>query len=389
MCPRLLPLLLLALAAAGAAEHRVPLRQEDIDGEAMGIKPGDVVLIEAGPRPFLRIRNVQGTAGAAVTLRNEGGVVELSNNTHHYNIRIGRSRFVRIIGDGVPGLRYGFHLKGTNQDGSGVMAGELSSDLEIAHLHIERSGFAGMLVKTDGATGTFMDNIEIHDNYIHDTGGEGLYLGETKTPGQHFRHVRIWNNVIVRTGWEACQLANATEDVRVHHNVFARAGLAGIKWQNRNFQLGANTTARVSENLFLGSRCTIATCFGGQEKEFRNNYFEGFEETEAAAYYGDTNTSGIPPTGIEWVGNVFRGLKPELPVFLFQATKSRISVSNNVVEGENEFVKFIGRRPPGVTITGNLRKKQIPRPRFLDEAHDDFRLPEDDPYRKRGIGLLP
>ena len=28
------------------------------------------------------------------------------------------------------------------------------------------------------------------------------------------------------------------------------------------------------------------------------------------------------------------------------------------------------------------------RPRFVDEAHDDFRLVPGDPYRKLGLGLL-
>jgi hypothetical protein len=174
---------------AAAKSFVIPLAQTTVDGAALGAGPGDIVILEAGPRRFLRIEHLVGRPEAYITITNSPGEVVIHNDDHYYDIWIGASRYFRLTGAGESTLRLGIRLDGTNRDGSALMIGGLSSDCEIDHLQIGHAGFAGMAIKTDGAVGTFMDRVNIHDNYVHDTGGEGLYIGETRTPGQIFRQL--------------------------------------------------------------------------------------------------------------------------------------------------------------------------------------------------------
>jgi hypothetical protein len=61
-----------------------------------------------------------------------------------------------------------------------------------------------------------------------------------------------------------------------------------------------------------------------------------------------------------------------------------------VWEGANEFIKFqpiIDLRDK-VALENN-RRGPVAKPRFVDEARDDFRLQADDPYRALGMGPQP
>jgi len=385
---RLIFLLLTCLSAA-AREHLIPLEQTHIDGVALGVQPGDVILIAAGARPFLKIERVTGSAEAPVIIRNHSGQVVLSNSDRYYNIFVGASRYFRITGTGSADHRYGFHLNGTNEGGSAVMVAGLSSDCELDHLHIERAGFAGIMAKTDNAVGTFMDNVNIHDNYIHDVGGEGLYLGQTKYPGQTLRGLHIWNNVIARTGYEACQIANAPENVRVHNNVFYRTGLKKELWQDRNFQITSQSTAEFTHNIIIGAHSCLVVMSGGQPKVFRQNYFAS-TVTEPVVVCGDAAAADYPNDHVLFEGNFFRDVAPVQAILLFTGARTVFQVRDNTWDGDNE--EFVRHQPiidlsKKVLLEGN-RRAPVPKPRFVDEAHDDFRLIDGDPYKALGLGLL-
>lgn len=373
---------------AFAREIPIPVEVVEIDGAALGVKPGDVILLEAGRRQFLKIDHVVGTPQACVTIRNHGGIVGLRNTDRYYAIFVAHSQYFRITGTGDPRHPHGIVLDGTGPHGSGVMIAGLSSDYELDHLEIARPGFAGLLLKTDGADGTLLAHVSIHDNYIHDTGGEGLYLGETQPTGQTLRHVEIWNNVVARTGWEACQIAHGAEDVRVHHNVFYRAGLKGDLWQDNNFQLSANTTCDFHHNLVCGAGSHLVIAFGGLKKTIHDNYFED-TITGPAVSLADTNIPSLPNTEFVLARNFFRGVQPVQPIVLFTGEKTVLRATDNVWEGANRFIRF----QPIIDLSQVVRLDHnhpapVPRPRFVDAAHDDFRLAPDDPYRKLGFGLL-
>ncbi|MDB6095503.1 MAG: cell surface protein [Verrucomicrobia bacterium] len=372
---------------ASAKSFRIPLRQTIIDGLALGVQAGDTLLLEGGPRRFLRIEHVVGQPQACVTITNSGGEVVIRNDDHYYDIWIGTSRFFRLTGSGDSIPHRGIRLAGTNRDGSALMIGGLSSDCEIDHLEISHAGFAGMAIKTDGAVGTFMDRVRIHDNYVHDTGGEGLYIGETRTPGQIFRGLEIWNNVVARTGYESCQIANAI-DAKVHHNVFYRAGLREDLWQDNNIQLSAATSVTFDHNLVIGAYTNLVIAFGGGAKVFTDNFFSS-SAAGPAFFLGDSNTPLAANTSFVLERNFFRDLVATQPVILFTGEKSVLRPAHNTWEGARRFLKF----QPIIDLSAFVqpednREAAVARPGFVDEAHDDFRLREGDPYRALGFGPL-
>src|SRR4051812_31021303 len=75
---------LLAGVLLDAREISIPLTQTEINGAALGVQPGDVLLLEAGERPFLKIDRVVGSAEAPVVIRNYGGTVVMRNPDRYY-----------------------------------------------------------------------------------------------------------------------------------------------------------------------------------------------------------------------------------------------------------------------------------------------------------------
>jgi len=318
----------------------------------------------------------------------QGGEVLIRNTDRYYDIFVGTSHFFRITGTGVANIKYGIHLAGTNVHGSGLIIGGLSSDCEVDHLQIEKPGFAGMLVKTDGAVGAVMDNISLHHNYIHDTGGEGMYVGETKIPGQHFHHLEIWNNVVARSGYEACQICNIVEDCKIHNNVFYHAGLRRDLWQDRNMQI-AHSTCDFRDNLAIQAHSTILVGSGGGPKLITNNYFEG-TLSGPGVEFGDAKLPGSSDSSIAIEANFFRDVSSVQPIIIFTGSETTLHASGNVWEGENAFIQTqpiidLSKK----VIVENNRNGPVARPRFVDEKNDNFLLVDGDPYRRLGMGIKP
>ncbi len=370
-----------------ARDHPIPPEQTVVDGATLDIAPGDRLLILAGPRTILQLKNLTGSPEDPITVINAGGQVVIHNEDQYADISIAHCRYLRLTGTGDPDHAYGFHLTGTNEHGSGIIAAGLSSDLEIDHIHIQDTGFAGMLVKTDGAIGTFMDNVNLHHNFIHDTGGEGFYIGETKYPGQIFRNLEVWNNVVARTGWEALQLANCHENIRVHHNVFYQAGLAQVLWQDNNLQFASAVDAEIDHNIVIGSVSNLVIVSGGMPKRFHDNYFSADQNTGPVFYFGDSAFAPVTDTALIVENNVINLTPTRQPVVLHGGRKSRLELRNNVWFGTPTFVKT-HRDADLSSVTGNT-SRQIAAPVFIDPSRGDFRLRDGDPYRACEMGVLP
>ncbi|MCF3651690.1 right-handed parallel beta-helix repeat-containing protein [Synoicihabitans lomoniglobus] len=374
-------------AAAHARDHIIALDVATVDGKALEVAPGDRLLIAAGPRRMLRLENLTGSADAPVIIINDGGQVVIHNDDQFADILISHSRHLHLTGTGSADHAYGFHLTGTNPDGSGIIAAGLSSDLEIDHIHIQDTGFAGMLVKTDGAVNTFMDHINIHHNFIHDTGGEGLYIGETKYPGQVFRHLKVWNNVIVNAGWESLQISNAPEDVRVHHNVFLNSGREEVLWQDNNLQFTSSVRAEVDHNLVIGSISNLVIASGGLPKHFHDNYLATDGSTGPVFYLDDSRFPDLPETTFIIENNFIHATPTMQAVVQANGSRSRLQLRRNIWQGARRFLKT-HRWVDTYEVVQNTNVPVAP-PRFRDPAVGDYRLVADDVYLARGIGLLP
>jgi hypothetical protein len=219
---------------------RIEIDKLFLDGnnkEFKNVLPGDTLLILAGSRDYLLIKNFKGRPGKPIVIINSGGEVTIDTD-HYFGISIQNCQFLKLTGTGVIGETYGFQIKSV-ANGSGIGVGYLSSDFEIDHISIENCLTAGLYAKTDpdcsltSVRGTFTQyNTSIHDNYISNVGNEGLYIGSTKYSGQIVQcngkdtmllpslleGVRVYNNIIKYSGWDGIQVSSASKDCNIFNN---------------------------------------------------------------------------------------------------------------------------------------------------------------------------
>lgn len=360
-----------------------------IKGDSIGVKAGQTVCLQAGFYMQIRFLNFRGEPGNPVTIQNCGGQVNIGDDITYgrwWAVDLAHSSYVRLTGSGTTGIRYGIKL---GRSGDSALKIGASTDTEIDHLEIANANFAGILAKTDyrgnvPPDAPEMNNVNIHDNYVHDTRGEGMYIGETTTPGQDFRHLEIWNNIITRTGLDLLQVANAIEDVHVHHNVMYQSGLRNVLYQNKGLQVGDNCVGQYYNNFVIGSPSNSMIVMGMGNIDIYNNYFQGAGDP---GFFVDNRKVSLPGTPIKIRDNYMMEVRETAVFFNIFNELNAVSITGNQVEGSNV---LIGTDPNWTTPivvkdSGNV-VRQIERVQFNDVTVDDFTLPENSPYK--GIGLL-
>lgn len=156
--------------ACAECTYVVPPNKNIVDGKELGLKPGDVVCLDASKTyPSIILRNLEGSAQQPIIIRNCGGTVLVDASGRSYAITARHSKHFRITGGDIDGV-YGIRV---NKGHLGVAIGDLSTDVEIDHLAIDGQGFAGIMTKTDPncdpATwreNFVMKNVKIHNNHI-------------------------------------------------------------------------------------------------------------------------------------------------------------------------------------------------------------------------------
>ena len=335
----------------------------------------------------IRFLRMSGEPGNPVVIKNCGGLVEIGDAVtfgRWYAIDLAFSNYVQLTGSGTPGVRYGIKL---GKSGDSSLKIGASTDTEIDHLDIGNANFAGILAKTDykgnvPPDAPEMNNVNIHDNYIHDTRGEGMYIGETTTPGQDFRHLEIWNNIVTRTGLDLLQVANAVEDVKVHHNVLYKSGLRYVLFQNKGLQIGDNCVGEYNNNFIIGSASNAMIVMGSGNLDIYNNYLQGAGDP---GIFIDNRSVTLPGTPVNLRNNYLMEVRETVPFFNVFNEVNPVNITGNFVEGSNVVVGYGSGAGAKVTVSGTT-VGPIERVQFTDVTVDDFSLPEGSPYE--GIGLL-
>ncbi len=271
----------LVLWSAGAAaaqdcgcDHVLDLDVTSVSGADLGVEPGDVVCVAAGERQFLRLSGFVGSPEAPIVVTNCGGVSTIRNTDRAYALVIeGQSRYLHVTGTGDESAEHGFRISAPDTDpypGIGVWILGRSSDVEVDHVEVYETGFAGVMAKTDPACedrAAWPDyvqrNVHLHHLWVHDTGGEGFYVGSTQAMGYertcdgatvtipaHFLEgIEIDHVLIEDTGWDGAQVGFARSGCSVHDNVIRRVGLAGEMYQQQGLQIGAYSSCEVRRNV--------------------------------------------------------------------------------------------------------------------------------------------
>lgn len=261
------------------------------------IWPGDTIGIQAGARSvYLRIRNLVGSVEAPVTLINHGGRVVISNLGNGGAMSIKNSRYIRLSGSGDPQFEYGILIDSTKLTNSSLALDELTSDVEIHHLEICRSGFAGIVAKTDPGCDPathrenfVMQNLHFHHNYIHHTYGEGLYIGFSNYGpivkscsgvldtifAHEVKNLRVNDNIIDHTGLDGIQVGCATENILVYNNTITRTGASDNTYSKsygmEGIVVGGGSTGRYFNNYIADSYGSGIFVFGTGDVHVFNN----------------------------------------------------------------------------------------------------------------------
>ena len=270
-----------------AVVHHISFSTVFADGASMGVQPGDTVYLEAGLKPYLLLKNFQGSPENYITIINFGGRVEISNDDFFYGMVTYNCRYFRLTGTGDPDIFYGITITASNGESNGLSLDEFSSDFEIDHLEIYNTGFAGIISKTNPSCdslrnrGNFTQyNTIFHDNYIHKTGGEGMYLGHSYYAGYQkncegetvvlYPHdlinIKVFNNIIDSTGYDGIQIGCAIEGCEIYGNVISNAGFTdnalGLYYGMSGIVLGGGTSGLCYNNLIYDGYGTGISIFG-------------------------------------------------------------------------------------------------------------------------------
>lgn len=260
-------------------KYVVPSNTNKIDGIALGIKPGDGIVVDSKNQYSqpLHFSNLSG-----VNIVTEGRV-DLSVGTGFaYVVKFTNCNKFKLSGD--------FHLSGGNKDSIGITCESKTTEFEIEGVEIFNTGFAGIMAKDNlSKRGEFtMKDVKIHHCLIRDTGGEGLYIGNSSPSGHDLENISIYANKIVKTGWDGLQLGCCVKGGLVYDNVIEDAGTKRTIYQNNGIQIGERTKALVYNNVVKRSSGNGIIILGSGVHAYRNRIFSAGENGIYADDRADT-----------------------------------------------------------------------------------------------------
>lgn len=388
--------------------YTVPVTAYRIDAQALGLKPGAVICLKAGVAyKQLVFKNVRGTATAPIIIKNCGGTAVVNGSTQWFGIRTEYSSHFRITGGNVDGA-YGLKITGGRQS---LHLDLLTTNVEVDHVEISNSGFAGVMAKTEPTCddrtirGNFvMRDVKIHDNYVHDTGAEALYIGHnnylkgistacgTRLPGT-VEGVKVYNNIIRNSGWESIQIASSPKGAHVYNNRIENYGTKNTLYQNHGVQFGEGGVGRFHGNLIKGGKGNGVMILGNGENFLYNNVI--VNTGGHGIFCDDRTASGV---GFKFVNNtiVNTGLDG---IRLYADNVTMNLVYNNIIvnpksyatykyprTGNDAYLYLLGKAVK-VTKYNNYFTRDINAPKFVSPSTFNFALKYGSPAINKGYGI--
>lgn len=317
--------------ACSECTHVISTSTYIVDGDELGLMPGDVVCFD-GTQAYnsLILRNIVGEEGNEVIIKNCGGqVAVLDPDDTAFGLKVENSSYFKILGNGGGG-DYG--IKISTDNGFFLTLQTFTTNFEIANVEIagkssELSGFAGIGIKTspyedcdafaneNKDENWIMRDISVHDNYIHDVGGEGLYIGhgfyngrteascDFRTYAHSIRKVRIYNNLIENVGYDGIQIKNSDEDVLVYNNVIDHYALNRNTAHDEGIYIGDGTTGDFYNNWVNDGGAGIFIHGMGNSNIYNNVVLNTYDYALCA--YGGPNVYRIPDGYFNIFNNTF------------------------------------------------------------------------------------
>lgn len=244
------------------------------NNDTIQLKPGDTLCIAASTKRYLTLLNFQGNKDSSIVAINCSGkvILEATDSVYYQQgINLHGCTYFQLTGTGDINESYGFHISKTFV-GSGLDARYGSTNLEIDHIEVSETNFAGLIIKDDPkCNGEYtrsnftMRDIHVHDNYIHHTSGEGIYIGvtaydgfskdcsgdgivDTLLDGHEIIGVNIHDNLLDSIGREGIQVFSAPRNVSIHHNVVTNYSTKKQIAHSSAIQLGNGCSGKIYSN---------------------------------------------------------------------------------------------------------------------------------------------
>ncbi|MEI6276468.1 MAG: T9SS type A sorting domain-containing protein [Prolixibacteraceae bacterium] len=347
------------LAKSQNKSYIVPINSLYLDATSSSysqVLPGDTLLITGGVRAYLGLVNFKGTASKPIIVKNVGSAC-LLNTTIGYGISVRGCQYLKILGDGVKGVQYGFQVDGTNGTLMGIDIGYLSSDIEVGFVSVKNVKSCGIVAKTDPACGyalrgTFTQfNTIIHDSYVAYTVNEGMYVGNSKyTDGMTFTcngvstvcypnlldGVQIYNNIVEYTGWDGIQVGCASLNCNIYGNTIRYDSQSGMDTQMSGILINNGTKANVYNNYIVNGKGDGIDVLGlGDTKVFNNIIVN-------PGYLYATGNQSLPKHGI-YIGN--QSVEKDKSLFVF---------NNNIINPKSDGIRYASNLNVSNFISSNV-----------------------------------
>ncbi|MCD6332212.1 MAG: right-handed parallel beta-helix repeat-containing protein [Bacteroidales bacterium] len=423
--------ILLGTVALSAQTWLITTADQVADGSSgtfAGVGPGDTVWLSAGVRDCLLLKNFHGAPGQPVVFANHGGQVILDTD-YHYGIDLRFSSHIKFVGIPGNGYDYGIFIRRVGGGGSvGLSANNLSTNVEISHVEITQTGFAGLMAKTEPnctypATlrGNFIQyNTRVHDCYIHDVPGEGMYIGSSFYNGQHIsgcgtllppvlEGVYVYHNRIEHTGYDGIQVSSAVKDCYIYDNYVKDCSYLQQTGQMSGIIIGGGTKADCYANTIIDPYGTGILLFGKGGTRIFNNVI-----IRAAQRYApgdpDKREHGIFVSDKTGDASTFYGIYQNTiiqsksdGIRINSDVHFRVEVFNNAIvdpgaytvyendqtsrTGQDAFVFITDPNVTPVVLSGNQYHRTLSSAGFVNPGADDYRPDSGSPLIDAGIDL--
>ncbi|MEH0153863.1 right-handed parallel beta-helix repeat-containing protein [Limibacter armeniacum] len=347
-------------------------------------KPGLVMAFRPSesPRGRLVMNGWKGTRDEPITILNKDQVLVASSEQGKHALWFTECEYIRVRGDGNPLYEYGIHI--VESGSSGMSFDQNTTGIEVAYTEIENTSFAGILAKTDNASGWVMRDVHLHHNHIHNTHGEGMYIGQTSVDNAHkIENLYVNHNLIHDTGWDLFQIANVHGDVHIFNNTFVNGGLEEEPMQDQGFQIGDWSQADCYNNIISNTNSRFLFVKGGHDTNIYNNYFSSTKQADAI--FIKTEKKLDPSAELKIHDNWFRDYNREL--FWSMVGDHEVIIEGNKYSPNNDDSDFIVYSGPASeenhTVTNN---EQMSLPAI--ELDEDYNIKSGSYYDGYDLGYM-
>jgi hypothetical protein len=332
----------------------VPPNTPIVDGTSLGLKPGDVIGLNANTAyKGLVFRNIVGSPDNPIVIKNCGGPVRIDATGQPDGIKMQYSKYFRITGGNADNV-YGIKVISGHM---GISLGSLSTNFEVDHLEIINSGFAGIMAKTDPGCNEatwrenfVMENVSLHHNLISGSGGEGIYAGNSFYTGMNtscgvklpheIHNIKIYSNTLKNTGWDAIQLGCATEGARVYGNIIENYGTQNEDAQNNGIQIGAGTGGLCYNNLIRNGTGHGLIVMGLGDNIIYNNIID-----RAGAHGIFCDERYTPGSGFKFLHNTIINPRGD-GIRLYAEIVPMNVIANNIISNPGSYLTYAYPRTP-------------------------------------------